>query len=840
MKREIEHPWYLALRNGGLFVVAASLLAFSPLAAQEEATEGEEETDLAEEETDVVELPEFRVDESREYGYRGTSSHTAIRLASQSVDLPMNISILPEEFIEDLAFDTPQEVARYVSGALADERVSSFTGGHVYVRAFRVNQRRNGLTLGTFEATNLNAVDRVEVIKGPIGVFYGNASPGGVFNVVTKKPQFRNGGSVAYTYGSYNHHRVAIDAQAKAMNNTLGVRLNGTYINSEDWRDFEKMEEEYLTGAIRWNPKPRFDVFYEYEHAQARRNDGANDLVGNPMLQEEYANIPQNIVDYFRNKRDDPDDQTTINYLRDRWIAGPSAGVVRWADDHREATGEYVFVRAGFDDPFRISPRGNFFNRNGTGAFFDYISKSHHFNVTWGPTEWIDVRYQYYDIETELNEVLNFLTDALADYTLYMRDNFNHRNRERRINQQVDVKFRFKTEKAGNHTLIYGHENRHNFRWRRGSHRFDWDLLPDLEVVADPYFKGGPVAPGTPMITVKGSEYRKRWNPYIHEVPSYTDAITTLIETTPQSPTWLTGHYFTHLGSFFNNRARTMVGVRFEEEDDGDTGTTPRYGAVIEVLPGWHIFGSYSERWAPNRENITGRGVTAEDNQFKFANQTGNGIDIGIKTNWKDHKLDGTISWFTLERANIRQQDGRRNDTDPRNTDDTPENNVVWYLLSGLERVKGVETDLVWTPNQNFQMLFTYGWFYDAKIVSDTSLTIPFEVEFQNGRQLHNAPKHNLAVWGKYKLTEGKLRGLSFGLGVRATSEAEVSNNKPFRTHFNPGYSVWDGLIQYETDKIGKRTVFSLNLENMFDQTWHTGLAVGDPLKVYFKVKTFF
>ena len=68
MKREIEHPWYLALRNGGLFVVVAGLLAFSPLAAQEEATEGEEETDLAEEEIHLEELPEFRVDESQEYG----------------------------------------------------------------------------------------------------------------------------------------------------------------------------------------------------------------------------------------------------------------------------------------------------------------------------------------------------------------------------------------------------------------------------------------------------------------------------------------------------------------------------------------------------------------------------------------------------------------------------------------------------------------------------------------------------------------------------------------------------------------------------------------------------
>ena len=77
-------------------------------------------------------------------------------------------------------------------------------------------------------------------------------------------------------------------------------------------------------------------------------------------------------------------------------------------------------------------------------------------------------------------------------------------------------------------------------------------------------------------------------------------------------------------------------------------------------------------------------------------------------------------------------------------------------------------------------------------------------------------------------------------MGVRATSAAESGNNKPFRTHRNPGYNVWDALFQYETNRFGKRTVFSFNLENMFDQTWHSGLALGDPIKAYFKIKTFF
>ena len=102
MKTTNQHPWYVAFRNAGLILIAASLLTYAPLSAQDEETEEGEKTEL-------IELPEFRVDDSQEFGYRATSSATAIRLAAQSIDLPMNISILPAEFIEDLAFDSIQE-----------------------------------------------------------------------------------------------------------------------------------------------------------------------------------------------------------------------------------------------------------------------------------------------------------------------------------------------------------------------------------------------------------------------------------------------------------------------------------------------------------------------------------------------------------------------------------------------------------------------------------------------------------------------------------------------------------------------------------------------------------
>ena len=68
-------------------------------------------------------------------------------------------------------------------------------------RGFEMLVLRDGFTY----PIDLNAenADRIEVIKGPDTVFFGAASPGGILNVISKKPQHVQSESIDYTYGSY-------------------------------------------------------------------------------------------------------------------------------------------------------------------------------------------------------------------------------------------------------------------------------------------------------------------------------------------------------------------------------------------------------------------------------------------------------------------------------------------------------------------------------------------------------------------------------------------------------------------------------------------------------------
>jgi outer membrane receptor protein involved in Fe transport len=838
------YPLHAAWRRSLVALLAIGLFVFSPLTAQDEK-------EAAELEEDIITLRDFVIDTTQEYGYRATTSMTASRISTNIIDTPMNIVVMTGEFIDDLNYDNAQEAARYMSGVFADERVSTHGQGIVYVRSFRTPHHLNGVA--SFTASNFNAVDRVEVIKGPVGIFYGKGSPGGIYNIVTKKPEFINGGTFDYTYGSYEFHRFQVDLQGvvESSNNTIAYRIVSSYLNRKDWMEYENAEDSYLTASVRYNPNSKIDMVAEFEWANQNRNEGANAVVSNPQWHSDYETPRGEIIAHFKEAQDFATDQETIDFLRGRWRTSNA----RWTQDVKAVFGEEnePFRQIGHIDPFLYTPKGWSFNRNGPGAFDDNDGIRVFYRVTLKPTKWFDLNYQFSWTKSNRTDINNFFTTPNADYTLPVRENFNMIYRSLARNHQIDAKIRFSA--AGmDHQILAGFEANWD-KFGRFPHILNYDnvepvLVPSQndEGLEPSYWRGGNVSLGNNPVELTGRDVFQNFAPYLHPQPDYGDIIQGPAAGFKfNAPRRAEGVYVTHLGSAFkrgageSGRLRTMYGVRWEKNpDNNDEGTTPSIGAVIEVFKGWHVYGSHSKTWKPNGFNITGGGVRPGE-QMDMANETGVGTEIGVKTNWRDNTLSGTIGWFTVDRSNIRQQDQIKMDEEPRNNDTDLTNNVTHYALSGLERVKGIEADLVWEPIRNNQLLFTYSWFYFAKIVSDPSFRPgSFGFRIQNGRQKHDAPEHMLSVWNKYNFTEGPMKGLSLALGWRYVTGAESGNNKPFRFHRNPTYSLVDARIGYDTTLFNTRTSFSLQVENLFDKGWFSGLGRMDPRKAYFKMKVFF
>ncbi|MCP6588461.1 TonB-dependent siderophore receptor, partial [Klebsiella pneumoniae] len=69
---------------------------------------------------------------------------------------------------------------------------------HIFVDGLRQAQQN------TFVAAEISGMDQVQILKGPASVNFGLVQPGGMVNLVTKRPQAESFARASMTYGSYN------------------------------------------------------------------------------------------------------------------------------------------------------------------------------------------------------------------------------------------------------------------------------------------------------------------------------------------------------------------------------------------------------------------------------------------------------------------------------------------------------------------------------------------------------------------------------------------------------------------------------------------------------------
>ncbi|MEM7670217.1 MAG: TonB-dependent receptor, partial [Pseudomonadota bacterium] len=123
-------------------------------------------------------------------GYRVERSNSAIRLGSPLDELPISIQVLPRDVIEDSNAQRVEDAVLAATGA----SVGNTFGGidnRFLLRGFQADVSDNGSTVafGPVRRRDSANVERIEVLTGPSGTLFGSGEPGGVINVVTKKPQ---------------------------------------------------------------------------------------------------------------------------------------------------------------------------------------------------------------------------------------------------------------------------------------------------------------------------------------------------------------------------------------------------------------------------------------------------------------------------------------------------------------------------------------------------------------------------------------------------------------------------------------------------------------------------
>ncbi|XQQ06910.1 MAG: TonB-dependent siderophore receptor [Leptolyngbya sp. IPPAS B-1204] len=211
---------------------------------------GTETADDAEDAIQVV------VTGEQERGYQVERATTATRTDTPILNIPQSIQVVPRQVIEDQAATQVTEVLRNVSGIAVnaspltifsdDIRIRGITAGRDYYR----NGIRNffgGFNLGQ-ETAN---IERVEVLKGPASILYGQAEPGGVVNLITRSPLNEPYYAVDMTVGNYNFYRPTLDLSGPLnAAGTILYRFNAAYQYSESFVDTFDAERFFIAPTL--------------------------------------------------------------------------------------------------------------------------------------------------------------------------------------------------------------------------------------------------------------------------------------------------------------------------------------------------------------------------------------------------------------------------------------------------------------------------------------------------------------------------------------------------------------------------------------------------------------
>ena len=234
-------------------------------------------------EMDVVTLPGYTVQTNRG-DYRNTHAVTASRIAAPIRETPLSITAIGEEFLRDTGVQEFRDAFRYSPGVSVDPDNQGQAVPGIRIRGLSTGYiLRNGFTKWYHQ--NLDGVDRIEVVRGPVSAFYGKAEPGGVINYQTKRPQFDWQQTIKAQYGRDDFFKVWLDSTGPIYKDKLAYLIVTTKTDSKHWKDFVEDDRVYFLGGLLYRPTDRITLNVDYEYDKRKQRGGRNTAL---VINERY------------------------------------------------------------------------------------------------------------------------------------------------------------------------------------------------------------------------------------------------------------------------------------------------------------------------------------------------------------------------------------------------------------------------------------------------------------------------------------------------------------------------------------------------------------------------
>ncbi|MBK5398948.1 TonB-dependent siderophore receptor [Pseudomonas sp. TH39(2020)] len=191
-------------------------------------------------------------------GYLATRTAAGTKTDTALVEAPRSISIATREQMDDRNVHSLDDAVRYMPGIVASSYGSDTRADWLRVRGFEPTQFLDGLPLpkGVYanpkqETWNL---DRLALLRGPASSVYGQTPPGGLLDMVSRRPSAESSSEIQVQYGSDNHRQInfastgKIDDEGQFLYGLSGVvRDSGTQIDHVDNKRYN------IAPSLTWN-----------------------------------------------------------------------------------------------------------------------------------------------------------------------------------------------------------------------------------------------------------------------------------------------------------------------------------------------------------------------------------------------------------------------------------------------------------------------------------------------------------------------------------------------------------------------------------------------------------
>ncbi|MGR5870003.1 TonB-dependent siderophore receptor [Enterobacter asburiae] len=187
-------------------------------------------------------------------GYQPLNTSTATLTNMPMLDIPQVVNTVSDKVLADQHATTLDEALYNVSNVVQTNTLGGTQDAFVR-RGFGANRDGSIMTNGlrTVLPRSFNAAtERVEVLKGPASTLYGILDPGGLINVVTKRPEKTFGGSISATSTSFGGGTGQIDVTGPIDGTRLAYRLTGEYQNEDYWRNFGNERSTFIAPSLTW------------------------------------------------------------------------------------------------------------------------------------------------------------------------------------------------------------------------------------------------------------------------------------------------------------------------------------------------------------------------------------------------------------------------------------------------------------------------------------------------------------------------------------------------------------------------------------------------------------